>query len=239
MRNGLLLAAMALGVLGGGSMCRGAVAYDARSAPATDGVLFGTSPLATQFVSMPTVPYGYLLTSMTVTLRWTNAVTTSDRWMGWRLYQTLDPSSTATTVDSGVFLGGLVQFDPSPVGTHSFTFNLGNSKDAGSDVGLELQFFQGNNSATFVPTADIVPVFNTGTASVGSNDGYIYQDDNHDGTLSGNERQQLTGTSGQPAPTELMFSISATPAPAPDVPEPATGGIATVAAMICLARRRR
>ncbi|HQY89833.1 MAG TPA: hypothetical protein PK402_14360, partial [Tepidisphaeraceae bacterium] len=99
----------------------------------------------------------------------------------------------------------------------------------GNKVGVSVSLI---NKADLTYNLNLAPRLSVGLPSVGSNDGFIYLDQNTNGTFAGSERFQEIGNSSQPGPTNFRAIINAT------IPEPMSMMI-VAPALIALRRCRR
>lgn len=210
--------------------------YDANVTTGADGAFFNSIPHAMQVITIASAPAQPMqITNFTLFgVRYnTTTVTTSGLFLNF--WTNVDTSPGSTDALATATLAGSVGYNLPAAGAGSYNFSLPsvNVTVPGNTFAVEVIF---TNTAGTAFSTDIAGRYSTGTPTLGSNDGFVYQDSNLDDVFTGAERTQFNGSvSGTPIATNYRMAFSATA-----VPEPGSMALCGGAVLLAgLYRRRR
>lgn len=224
----LFFAAAAMALVAAGS-AQGVVVYDTNAATGGDGTFFNSVPGYAQAITLnvanaPVTVLGFTLFGV----RW-NANPGVNQLLRVSFFSGADESAGATDALASATLAGSITYSlaPQAIGSYNYTLPGVNVTLPGNHVFVVAQFL--NTTGTAYSTA-LAGRYTTGIPNVGTNDGFVYQD-NGDGIFAGSERTQFLGaTSQQPVPSNIRMTI--------DVPAPASAALIGLGGLIATRRRR-
>lgn len=227
------LAALAAVVGGSASYSSAAVVYDAVTTNDNDGNFFNSLPHFMQVVTLDTPDVPQVLNTVTrLGIRYNTDATDNTADLLLQFYSDVDESPASIDALAGAnFLGeSLFDLPAGLVGSY-FLDNLAvNIPIPGNKLAIVVAVL---NDSDETYNLGFGPRVATGTPVIGSNDGFVYLDQNTNGIFGGDERMRENGIiAGGPVPTNLRVSLDAS------IPEPGTA-VLIASAALTLGRKRR
>jgi len=214
-----------------------AIVYDSNITTSSDGGFFSAPASVMQVITISGPDSLHTIKDFTILgIRWNTAVGTQAFFLDF--YTNIDESPTSTNALATATLAGSVGFtiaQPATIpGSYNYSTGVLNVLVPSNKFAVVLSL---TNATGTTFSTGLVPRYSTGTPATGSNDGFVYFDNNLDQTFTGAERTQLVGTSTNLAPTNLRMSINADLGNT--VPEPTTLALLGAAGVMVLRRKRQ
>lgn len=233
MFRNVALAALAAVIGGFASYSNASIAYDAVTTNANDGNFFNSIPHFMQVITLDTPDAPQRIDTVNrLGLRYNTDIAADTADLLLSFYSNVDESNASIDAFAGANFLGDALFDV-PAGTTGSYFLDNLPIDLlipGNKIAIAVSVLNDSDETYHLGFG---PRVATGTPVIGSNDGFVYLDQNTNGTFAGSERYREIGISAQEeVPTNMRVSLSTT------IPEPSAIALLAPMALTLLRRSR-